>query len=164
VGPWQIEQGGGGEQYKNRLVEAASELSVTFVGSIHNMDALNDEYRAAAIFAYPSVAETGETFGLAPLEAMAWGCVPIVSDLECFKDFISTGENGVSFNHRAREPARELAGALAALIEDDDLRNTLAAAALSVRETHSTRAIAKMFLDDFLSIVGSSERAAFENL
>ena len=32
-----------------------------------------------------SIAGLGETFGVAPLEAMGLGLVPIVSNLDCFK-------------------------------------------------------------------------------
>jgi glycosyltransferase involved in cell wall biosynthesis len=46
------------------------------------------------MFVYPCLAEQGETFGLAPLEAVACGAVPIVSDLSCFGDFITPGVNG----------------------------------------------------------------------
>ena len=28
------------------------------------------------------------------LEAMSCGCVPLVSDLECFEDFLKDGHNG----------------------------------------------------------------------
>jgi glycogen synthase len=37
------------------------------------------------------VAETGEAFGVAPIEAMAYGCAPLVSNLACFRDFIEDG-------------------------------------------------------------------------
>ena len=39
----------------------------------------------------------GETFGLAPLEAMTHGCAVLVSDLGCFHDFILPNETGFVF-------------------------------------------------------------------
>ena len=86
IGPWETRQGGGGKEYLDSLRMLAQGMPVTFHGPEYNMERLAEHYREAAIFAYPSVAEKGETFGLAPLEAMAWSCVPVVSDLPCFKD------------------------------------------------------------------------------
>ena len=152
VGSWQTDQGGGGTAYKDSLVQAAQGLPVTFVGPVHQMEALNEEYRAAALFIYPSVAEKGETFGSAPLEAMAWGCAPVVSDLECFKDFIKPQENGAIFNHRGSGAVKNLAEAIGPLVKDRMLRLSLAQRALSVRTTHSAQTIARMFLSDFAAM------------
>lgn len=149
VGPWQIDQGGGGAAYKNELTHAAQELPVTFVGPVHQADGLNEEYQAATVFIYPSIAEKGETFGLAPLEAMAWGCVPIVSNLDCFKDFIRSGENGLIFDHRGNDAIKNLAEAIRVLTTDANMHRNLALQALDVRRTHSPQAIAQMFLNDF---------------
>lgn len=152
VGPWQIEQGGGGVAYKDELTQAAQGLPITFVGPVHQAEALNEEYRNAAIFIYPSIAERGETFGSAPLEAMAWGCAPIVSDLDCFKDFIRSGENGLIFDHRGSDAVKNLAEAIRLLTTDADMRRNLARQAVNVRQTHSPQAIARMFLNDFASM------------
>jgi len=149
VGPWQTEQGGGGQKYKDELIEMAKDLPVEWVGPIHDPESLNREYQAAMIFIYPSVAERGETFGSAPLEAMAWGCVPIVSNLTCFKDFIRSGENGLHFDHRKADAAQQLAFAIQQLIDQASLRNDLARQAIRVRETHSSESIARQFLNDF---------------
>lgn len=153
VGPWQTEQGGGGVQYKNQLAEAAQGLPVTFLGSMHHDKALHAEYRNAAVFLYPSIAEKGETFGSAPLEAMAWACVPIVSNLDCFKDFIRSGENGLIFDHRGAGAVNHLAAAIRTLTTEADLRCSLMRQALSVRQTHSPEAIARLFLNDFAAML-----------
>jgi glycosyltransferase involved in cell wall biosynthesis len=90
VGPWETKHGGGGERYLHRLRRQSQELGdlVEWIGPEFNPEALAAHYRQSALFVYPSLAERGETFGLAPLEAMAAGCPPVVSSLECFKDFI----------------------------------------------------------------------------
>jgi glycosyltransferase involved in cell wall biosynthesis len=149
VGPWQTAAGGGGAAYLQTLKALFDSAKVRFVEPIYDIEKLNVLYRAAAIFVYPSVAEKGETFGLAPLEAMAWGAVPVVSDLACFKDFIHDGENGLIFNHRLPDASVQVAACIARLIEDPTLRLRLGEQALQVRTSHSPDAIADLFLADF---------------
>jgi glycosyltransferase involved in cell wall biosynthesis len=153
VGPWQIESGGGGEAYLSQLKDVAEGLPVDFVGPIYDPLQLNEEYRQAKVFVYPSVAEQGEAFGLAPLEAMAYGAVPIVSDLACFKDFISHEHNGLVFNHRGLEAPLLLAEALKRLQGDEALSEQLAHKAIEVRQTHALSRIAELFLQDFARII-----------
>jgi len=73
---------------------------------------------AATLFCYPSLAEKGESFGLAALEAMACGTPPLVSSLECFRDFVSEGRTGWVFDHRGADPEAALAKALEAAMAD----------------------------------------------
>lgn len=155
VGPWDVALGGSGEGYKQHLVSCFGEDKVEFLGPIFDESKLNNIYRSASIFVYPSLAEKGETFGLAPLEAMAWGSVPIVSDLACFKDFIRHGENGLIFDHRSPKAAANLAEAIKRLIGDTEARKSLAIEALNVRETHSTVSIAGQFIADFERLVNA---------
>ena len=149
VGPWQTSAGGGGEAYVESLRELAGNNDVEFTGAVYDMQKLNEIYAEASVFVYPSVAEMGETFGLAPLEAMAWGCVPVVSDLGCFKDFIVDNRNGLVFDHRAGHPEKELAALLAKLQQDPLHLNRLANEALKVRQSHSTPIIASEFITEF---------------
>ena len=149
VGPWQESAGGGGEEYLSSLKRLASGSTVEFTGPIHDSELLNKSYAEAAIFVYPSVAEQGETFGLAPLEAMSWGCATIVSDLACFQDFITSGKNGLIFNHRSDLAVNVLKEALERLTQDENFRFQLAQEALQVRESHSTAFIAACFLEEF---------------
>ena len=152
VGPWESSAGGGGEVYMNELKRLAGDAPVTFHGPVFDPDRLNTFYKAAAIFAYPSVAEQGETFGLAPLEAMAWGCVPVVSSLECFSDFITHERNGLVFNHRLPGAAEELAGSMNLLTTAAERRKKLAFEAMRVRESHSPTQICEKFLSSFAQI------------
>lgn len=153
VGPWKISAGGGGESYLRTLKAMLDADKVRFIEPIYDINKLNALYKEAAIFVYPSVAEQGETFGLAPLEAMAWGAVPVVSDLACFKDFIADGKNGLIFDHRAEDARGRLTQSLLRLIEDHVLRRRLAEKALNVRVTHSPASIAELFLSDFARVI-----------
>ena len=151
VGPHSFAAGGGGDDYINSLKKLAGSANVTFPGPVFS-DKLNLHYQESSIFVYPSLAEMGETFGLSPLEAMAWGSVPVVSDLACFTDFIRHGDNGLVFDHRAADAEDRLAASIQQLIDDDPLRSRLSENALAVNETHSTAAVAAQFLDAFEQI------------
>ncbi len=153
VGPWKTTEGGGGDAYLRSLKALFDASKVTFIEPIYDIEKLNLLYQEAAIFVYPSVAEKGETFGLAPLEAMAWGAVPVVSDLKCFKDFIVDNENGRIFNHRVPDAPEQLMGCVLGLIEDVGLRQQMGIKTLNVRLTHSPVSIADSFLADFKKIV-----------
>lgn len=72
---------------------------------------------SALVFAYPPTAETGEALPVAPLEAMAHGCAPFVSNLPCCRDYIPDSVTGFVFDHRGPEPEKTLAHRLAELIE-----------------------------------------------
>lgn len=153
VGPWKIEFGGSGIKYKNHLDECFKNSNVEFLGAIFDEKKLNEIYRKSAVFIYPSLAEKGETFGLAPLEAMAWSAVPIVSDLACFKDFIVHEKNGIIFNHRDKNSIKNLSESILRVINNTEFRNSLAMEAKKVNATHSTVYIAKQFIDDFNDII-----------
>ena len=84
---------------------------------------------------------------------MAWGCVPIVSALECFQDFIHHQENGLIFNHRIDHPEVELAALLNSLVDNTGLTERLKVNCLKVRNTHSAKNIATQFLNDFSLLI-----------
>ena len=154
VGPHQISAGGGGEEYLASLKRKAEGLPVIFSAPLHEMSQLSERYRRAKVFVYPSIAEGGETFGLAVLEAMSWGCVPIVSDLPCFRDFVAHGTNGLIFDHRGKEAPVRLAELISQLAGSPGLLQELALRALDVRRTHSPRHVSGLFLDAFGQMVG----------
>jgi glycosyltransferase involved in cell wall biosynthesis len=152
VGPAQSKFGGGGEPYLADLKRRAGDAAVVFRGSIFDPGALEQEYRRARIFVYPSLAERGESFGLAPLEAMSQGCAALVSDLACFRDFISDGETGFVFKHRAALPAEALREKLARITGDPALLATVAEAAYRKAAEYSVSRVADQFLKDFATL------------
>ena len=154
VGPHEISQGGDGADYLNRLREFADALGphCTFVGPVFEEAALLREYQAASIFVYPSLAESGEALGLAPLEAMAAGCAAIVSNLRCFDDYLEDGMTGLKFDHRGDDPAARLAAPLARLITEPGLLQRVAEGGRRAASAFQTAVIAARMLDDFATL------------
>ncbi len=147
VGPVAASGGGGGEAWVRMLQARFPSPEISWYPPVYDIARLNDFYERASVFAYPSLAVKGETFGLAVLEAMAWGAVPVVSGLACFRDFVVEGRNGYFFDHTSGLAAGALGGALerAAL----PAARALAEHAVRVRESHSCSSIATQFLEDF---------------
>jgi len=150
IGAVKSVEGGGGEAWAADLQRKFSAADVAWHPPIYDAAELYRAYERAAVFVYPSLAEKGETFGVAPLEGMAWGAVPVVSDLACFRDFMEPGVNGFSFNHRGEGAAHALARALERAATGD--MRTIAERATRVRETHSNAKIAAEFLADFATL------------
>jgi glycosyltransferase involved in cell wall biosynthesis len=155
VGPADTAAGGGGLSWLKSLLSGpqAAGLSIEWLGPIYNEQELLQHYQRVALFAYPSLAERGETFGLAPLEAMACGAVPIVSDLACFRDFITPGVNGLVFNHRAADAPTQLAHQILTIAADPEPRASMAEEALVVRQSHHPATIAREFLACFEALI-----------
>ena len=97
IGTTDTRNGGGGESYVCQLSDKAPNVDVKWIGAIQDSVALAKEITAGDCFVYPSVAEKGETFGVAPLEAMALGVPVVLSDLKCFSDFAKPGVNSLQF-------------------------------------------------------------------
>jgi glycosyltransferase involved in cell wall biosynthesis len=158
VGPVEEKLGGGGCSYFRSLQEAAALVAkqVIFAGPVFDGAELERTFRASRLFVYPSLAERGESFGLAPLEAMAQRCAVLVSDLDCFGDFIRDGETGFRFNHRSGDPARTLAERMNQSISDETLLAAVATAGYDCAASYSVASIADQFLSDFSSLTGDS--------
>lgn len=142
--------GGGGERWLEELKAQFGHPNIIWLQAIYDIDQLNGHYESAELFAYPSLADSGESFGLAVLEAMAWGAVPIVSCNPCFTDFVHHGVNGFVFDHRVPDAVVKLADTLCLAAQAK--LPILARQALGVRKTHSVPVIAQRFLDDFDAI------------
>ena len=160
VGPSAVHLGGGGAEYQRQLEAMAEPIAsrVTWVGPVFESETLTKHFQRASLFLYPSLAEHGETFGLAPLEAMSQGCPALVSDLGCFRDFICGDVDGFVFDHRTTQPATTLAEKLTQLLANPSRLERASAAALRKMENYSLERIAQMYLDDFESLVTSADR------
>ena len=82
---------------------------------------------------------------------MSFGCSTIVSNLDCFKDFIENNKNGFIFNHRSKFVISELCNLIQNVINDSDLRNFVSKNAINVRISHGNNFIANQFLNIFKS-------------
>jgi glycosyltransferase involved in cell wall biosynthesis len=125
VGPSSVPEGGGGESYRDELLQRFSSVlgdRLHFTGPEFDATKLARRYAAMDIFCYPS-RDSGETFGVAVAEAMAAGCTPVVSSLECFRELVHPGANGLVFDHTGLNAARTLADALDSLLRKPDLRS-----------------------------------------
>jgi glycosyltransferase involved in cell wall biosynthesis len=149
VGPWDTARGGGGEAYAETLRRRATAAGggIELAGPEFDPHRLAAAYARASLFAYPSLAETGETFGLAALEAMAQGLPAVVSDLGCFRDFVKEGVNGSLFDHRSADAPGSLATALAGIADRGP--EGLRPAARETAAAYTPSAIAQLHLADF---------------
>src|SRR4029077_15174499 len=155
VGPAEKNYGGAGEPYLATLKRSAerAEGRIIFRGPVFDPIALEREFRSARLFVYPSLAEKGESFGLAPLEAMAHRCAVLVSNLECFHDFIRENETGFVFDHRAADPADALGERMKYAISDEALLSRVADAGYRKSAEYSIPNIADQFLNDFNALI-----------
>jgi glycosyltransferase involved in cell wall biosynthesis len=160
LGPSDVADGGDGAEFLAEL-EAhgrAAQGRVSFETAIFDEAALVARLRAAEIFVYPSLAEQGESFGMAPLEAMACGCAVVVSALACFRDFIANGDNALVFDHR-NEGEIALAGTLEMLMNAPQLRDALGTAAICASKDFDAERVAQLFVADFAELI-ADRRAA----
>jgi glycosyltransferase involved in cell wall biosynthesis len=155
VGPWEVMHGGGGEQYFTSLQRRSQKIGalVEWTGPVFDLDNLEAHYRQSAFFVYPSLAERGETFGLAPLEAMANGCPPVVSSLQCFLDYIKPRWNGWTFDHRTANAAANLADVLKTVIADESALSEVRKSAVRTATEFSLTKVTDQFLGDFEEVV-----------
>ena len=155
VGPAESKFGGGGDDYLDDLKRRARDAAVIFRGPVFDPATLENEYRSAQLFVYPSLAERGESFGLAPLEAMAQGCAVLVSDLACFRDFIGDNETGFVFDHRKPRASEALREQLQRITREPTLLMTAAEAGYRKSAEYSISRVADQFLDDFAMLRGN---------
>lgn len=149
VGPWTIPQGGAGEPYRDTLLATYGPKlgdRFSFRGPEFDADQLARRYAGMDIFCYPSLADQGETFGIAIAEAMAAGAAPVVSALTCFHELVRDGDTGLVFDHTAPDAVDRLADTLARLLLDSTLRRELAARAQAHAKQYDFAASARAVL------------------
>lgn len=129
VGPVDVKAGGGGEEWKSALLAqfgGALGSRLDWRGPEFDAEKLASQYGEMDIFCYPSLAERGETFGVAVAEAMAARCAPVVSALACFSELVRDGDTGLVFEHSGPGADSRLADVLARLLSDEGLRRQIA--------------------------------------
>lgn len=157
-GPSDVERGGSGAGYRSKLLARLAPFStrVHLLDPQFNERTLAAVYQRMDVFCYPSLAEHGETFGVAVAEAMAAGAVPLVSDLACFRDFVRHGQNGLVFQHTGPDAAAKLAANLEIVFRDAAQRRRLAAHAQADVKRYDFPQFAEALLADFEQLLGPS--------
>lgn len=111
---------------KGPVEKVSAELSAEAKNSVHfeghvSHDVLFDKLAAAKIAVFPSYAEC---FSLAPMEAMICGTAVVYTKRTSGPELIHDGENGLLVDP---DNVEELAGAILRLLQDETLRNRIAA-------------------------------------
>lgn len=152
IGTIDEQKGGGGETYVKRLEHLAPAVNVDWVGEIREPKMLAEQMRRGDCFVYPSIAQKGEAFGVAPLEAMAIGLPTILSDLKCFSDYVEPDVNAIQIKLDGKSVAN-LKDALMFVCNypEDMKRISVNAAATALR--FSQEKIASKYGKCFLDIV-----------
>lgn len=153
LGPVKEHQGGGGDSYLRILKEKSKDLPVEFLAPVFNVEKLANVYFNADLFCYPSLAEKGESFGVAPLEAMAVGLVPVVSNLNCFRDFIEQDKTGYFFEHRCQNPHETLAVTLHSALANWKKTSQMGKLAALAATEFSYQRIAALYLKSFQKLI-----------
>ena len=151
--------GGGGESFRDALITEfgpAFGPRLAFLGPEFDAEKLARCYGAMDVFCYPSIAEHGETFGVAVAEAMAAACAPVVSALSCFNELVRDGDTGLVFDHAAPDAVTTLAGALARLVADTRLRREIGARAQAYVQRFDFAASARTVLADFSRLIATN--------
>ena len=155
VGPIAATEGGGGEAYLARLRQLANGLPVEVCKPEFDVVRLANIYRDADLFCYPSMAEKGEALGVAALEAMSTGLPVVVSNLECFSDFVEDGKTGLQFDHRGSDPAKTLAAKLDEALSNWPRMLAMGEAAQKSVQRFGFRRVAEQFLMDFETLLAA---------
>lgn len=153
VGPVASRHGGGGTRYMRELLKDIGDLPVIFTDPIRDPVKLAKVLYESDYYCYPSIADRGESFGVAPLEAMAIGLPTVVSDLGCFRDFIEDRQTGMVFNHRNGKASDNLAQVLLQLIENSYLSDYIAQNGAEKARDYSYENVADQYLRDWAEII-----------
>lgn len=152
LGVTSIKYGGGGDAYVQRLEELADGLPLQFESNLSDPRELAGRMSRADYYCYPSLADIGESFGIAPLEAMSLGFAPILSNLGCFHEFADTG-NSFVFDHLNGDPVDNLASTIREVLASPDLVRSRSEKAVETARKFSYENIAEMYLDDWKELL-----------
>lgn len=144
-----IEEGGGGERYINDLLSLSPTVKVSFAGALRTPEELSRRLSECTMFVYPSKAVKGETFGVAPLEAMSLGLPTILSDLPCFGDYAQNQFNCIQFQLGKNE-VEECRQAIERICCDLNFRKYIADNARGTAQNFSVGQIAAEYICAFM--------------
>jgi glycosyltransferase involved in cell wall biosynthesis len=159
VGPAAVADGGGGSDWVEALKSEAGPAGefIEWLGPEFDSARLAKLYGTFDIFCYPSLAEKGETFGVAVAEAMAARCAVVVSALGCFSDLVTDGQTGLVFDHAASDPAQRLADCIGRLLADVRLRKDLAVRGQQHARRFDYPEVSRLILEDLALLTGAQQ-------
>ena len=142
-----------GDGLKRRLEKAGVSDRTAFAGTVP-LEGMNDLFRAADVFVFPS---RFEGCGFAVLEAMAAGCAPVVSDIRgSLRVIVDGGSCGALA--RVGDP-RSFAGFIETWASDRGrLRRMQEAARARIAERFTLARMAKSYADGFRGVLASPDR------
>lgn len=154
VGPWEPSHGGGGQAYYDSLrrITHEAEDRIDWIPPVFDHKNLMEHYGRAKLFVYPSLADKGESFGLAPLEAMASGCPALVSDLGCFRDYLENERTGFVFDHHESPIAATLTRRMTEIVSNEATLLAVAERAYRAARAYDLPHVAELYFRDFESI------------
>ncbi|MCB0480487.1 MAG: glycosyltransferase [Flavobacteriales bacterium] len=109
------------EKIKSDCEQLLPNTQINFLGQVSNVESY---YRSASIFVLPS---RSEGFPNALLEAMSWGCVPVVFEVGGTQDLIQHGVNGFVVRQGRFS---EMTNQIGFLQKEDSVRNRMAQACI----------------------------------
>ena len=148
IGTTDIKRGGGGGEYVQRLVRLAPHVRVEWVDPISDPLKLAETIRSGDCFVYPSVATKGETFGVAPLEAMALGLPTVLTNLPCFNDFVEPKVNALQVEI-GENCAASIKGAILYLMANPKEAMKLSESASNTAKRFSPQVTANKYVECF---------------
>jgi glycosyltransferase involved in cell wall biosynthesis len=145
------------ESYRQEFFQALTESELQIDKDIFLLGIVPDPqlsqlYHTADILTFPSVKEG---WGLVALEAMAAGMPVLASDLPVFREYLRSEENALLVDPHSEST---IAAGMLRLVEDDLLRQRLAAAGPVTARRFSWSATAQAHTDYYYSLL--TERAA----
>ena len=153
IGSVKIEHGGGGSDYIETIKSNIKKLPLTIEPNISNPIELYNRILEADYYCYPSLADYGEAFGIAPLEAMALGIAPIISNLNCFKEFAKNDFNCIVFDHRTNNPVNELTSTFRKAFQNPEKMQELGKNAKDTSKKFSYDKITDMYIKDWEKLI-----------
>ncbi|MCY1460319.1 hypothetical protein D9M71_778700 [compost metagenome] len=84
---------------------------------------------------------------------MSYGCATILSNHDCFNEYALDEINCLRFNQSNEDQIEQLTSQLIRLMTDSELREKISLNGRKVFDDFSTSKIAKMFIDDFQSVL-----------
>lgn len=145
--------GGGASRYDTYYQRLAAQLGVADIVRFFPNASRGDVigfYQAADIFCMPSI----ETYGIAILEAMSCGCVPVVADINGPGEIVRDG-TGLRIPYvTPAQFVQEYAAALIRLGDDREYMKALGKQArIHVQQNHNWAAIVDRFLAEYARII-----------